>query len=173
MLKDEITIRELLLKYSSGRISVNLIHGEYAIEYDSSDWNEDSIYLPKHDSYMYAEKGEFEEDITYFLSVGRVCYETEYYKNLSNVLKTIGKDLEPLTETMNLYASVLGNITIPSQTIRTLEVFGKLCSALPMNTEEYTNQEKYKLAFDSNFEAQSGNINIKVEANDHTLADAA
>lgn len=59
MLKDEITIRELLLTFSSGKISVDYVHGEYAVEYNNSDWNENSIYLPKKDSYMFAEEGEF------------------------------------------------------------------------------------------------------------------
>lgn len=66
MLKDEITIREMLCKYSSGKISVDYVNGEYRIEYGNSDWDEDSIYLPKEDSYMFAEEGEFDDDIAYF-----------------------------------------------------------------------------------------------------------
>lgn len=69
MLKDELTLRELVRGYSSGRISVDYIDGEYRVEYNNSDWNEDSIYLPKEDSYMFADEGEFADDISYYSHV--------------------------------------------------------------------------------------------------------
>ena len=54
MLKDEFTLRELVRGYSSGRISVDYIDGEYRVEYNNLDWNEDSILdWPKEDSYMF------------------------------------------------------------------------------------------------------------------------
>ena len=34
--------------------------------HNNSDWDERSPYLPKEDSYMYAEDGEFEDEINYF-----------------------------------------------------------------------------------------------------------
>lgn len=63
MLKDEITIRKLLCDHSTEKISVNFANGEYSIEFNNSDWKEESEYLPKRDSYMFAEDGEFDEDI--------------------------------------------------------------------------------------------------------------
>lgn len=69
MLQDEITIRQLLLECSSEKISVDYVRNEYVIAYNASDWVENSPYLPKEDSYMYAEDEEFEEEISYFLSM--------------------------------------------------------------------------------------------------------
>lgn len=60
MLQDEITIRQLLLEYSSGKISVDYVENEYEVAYNNSDWDENSSFLPKDDSYMYAEDGEFD-----------------------------------------------------------------------------------------------------------------
>ena len=80
MLKDELTLRELVRGYSSGRISVDYIDGEYRVEYNNSDWNEDSIYLPKEDSYMFADEGEFADDISYYSTLIKVCYDENYYK---------------------------------------------------------------------------------------------
>lgn len=65
MLRDEITIRQLLLEFSSEKISVDYTKDGYAIAYNNSDWDENSPYLPKADSYMYAEAGEFEDEINY------------------------------------------------------------------------------------------------------------
>lgn len=60
MLQDEITIRQLLLEYSSGKISVDYVENEYTVVCNNLDWDENSSYLPKDDSYMYAEDGEFD-----------------------------------------------------------------------------------------------------------------
>ncbi|EET58829.1 hypothetical protein BRYFOR_09117 [Marvinbryantia formatexigens DSM 14469] len=56
MLRDEITIRQLLLEYSFENISVDYVEDKYVISYNNSDWDESSPYLPKEDSYMYGEK---------------------------------------------------------------------------------------------------------------------
>ena len=56
MLQDKITIRQLLLEHSSGKISVDYVENTgYAAAYNNSDWDVNSSYLPKEDSYMYAE----------------------------------------------------------------------------------------------------------------------
>lgn len=68
-LQDEITMRQLLLEYSSGRITLDRVDSKYVISYNNSDWNEDSPYLPQPDSYMYAEDGEFDDEIAYFASM--------------------------------------------------------------------------------------------------------
>lgn len=44
MLRDEITIRQLLTEYSSGRISVDYVENEYSVTYNSLDWDEESIF---------------------------------------------------------------------------------------------------------------------------------
>lgn len=82
MLKDEITIRDLLLNFSSEKISVDYIDGKYVVSYRNSDWNEDSIYLPKKDSYMYVEEGEFDDDIIYFSVDDHINYDEESYVDI-------------------------------------------------------------------------------------------
>ena len=110
MLRDEITIRQLLLEYSSGKISVDYVENEYTVACNNSDWDENSSYLPKYDSYMYAEDGEFDDEIAYFSSVDHVYYEAEYYKRITEVLGTIDKGIEPITEALTTFASAIGNI---------------------------------------------------------------
>ena len=82
MLKDEMTIRQLLLENSSGNISVDYVKNTgYVVAYDNSDWDLNSPYLPKEDSYMFAEDGEFEDEINYFLSLSCcISYDRECYK---------------------------------------------------------------------------------------------
>lgn len=173
MLRNEITIRQLLLEYSSGRISVDYVGNEYVVAYNNSDWDENSSYLPKDDSYMYAEEGEFDEEIDYFSSVNHVYYEPEYYKRISEVLGTIGKGIEPVAEALTAFVSAIGNITIPSEIISTLEVCGEVCTNLAMNTEKYMNQEKFKSVFTGTFETSTESLSIEVRANDNNFADAA
>lgn len=66
LLENNITLRELFLRHTESKISVDYKDGKYNIEYNNSDWNDDSIYLPKPDSYMDAEPGEFDDDILYY-----------------------------------------------------------------------------------------------------------
>jgi hypothetical protein len=73
MLEDKITIRQLLLDCSIGRISVYYDGSRYNVEYNNSDWDEDSEYLPKKNSYICADDVEFDDDIRYFLSVEQIC----------------------------------------------------------------------------------------------------
>lgn len=68
VLKNEITILELLLHNSTKYISIAYINGKYNIKYDNSDWKGNSKYLPKKDSYIYSDEDEFDEEIKYFLN---------------------------------------------------------------------------------------------------------
>ena len=70
-LKNEITILEVLLHNSTKYISITYINEKYNIEYDNSDWKKNSKYLPKKNSYIYADEGEFDEEIKYFLSLDK------------------------------------------------------------------------------------------------------
>ena len=82
MLQDKITIQQLLLEHSEGKISVDYAEkAGYVVAYNNSDWDVDSSYLPKKDSYMYAGEGEFEDEINYFLSLSCcMSYDRECYK---------------------------------------------------------------------------------------------
>lgn len=172
MLRDEITIRQLLLECSSGKISVDCTENEFSVAYDNSDWNENSSFLPKDDSYMYAEDGEFEDEIIYFSSVDSVFYNTGDYKCITEVSETINKENEPITDTLTLFVSAIGNITIPSEVISTLDVCGKLYGNFAMNTEEYMNQQGYESIFNSIF-SSSEELSIEVEVDDNNYTDAA
>lgn len=78
MLKNEITVRDLFLKHTSSKVSINkTINGEFQLHYNNDDWNNDSIYLPKADSYLDPDEGEFNEDIEYY-------YRQEQRKKYNN-----------------------------------------------------------------------------------------
>lgn len=115
MLQDEITIRQLLLEHSLERISVSFVENKYTVAYNNSDWDEDSPYLPKIDSYMYTEAGELEDEIDYFLSLNHSMFYNAEYKAVAEVSGTVGKGIEPITEELSGMASFLGTITIQSE----------------------------------------------------------
>ncbi len=174
MLRNEITIRQLLLEYSSRKISVDYVENRYVTAYSNTDWDEGSQYLPKEDSYMYAEDGEFEEEIKYFSLIDKhVHYNAEYYKSIAKALGTISKEIEPFADVLVEFASTLGNIFIPSEVVSTLKVFGELCTNIVIDTDRYMDQEKYKLVYNSTFNELSEELSIRVESGDSTYADAA
>lgn len=176
MLQDEMTIRQLLLEHSSEKISVDYVENTgYVIAYNNSDWDVNSPYLPKEDSYMYAEDGEFEEEIHYFSSLNdSVSYNKEYYECALETLETISREIEPVTETLAAWTSSIGTISIPSEIVSTLRVFGKLCTNLVINTEKYTEQRSYKSVYNGFFSVMSEDLSIKVESeNNDYYAEAA
>ena len=135
MLRDEITIRQLLLEYSSGKISVDYVENKYTISYNNSDWDESSPYLPKEDSYMYAEDGEFDDEINY------VHYNTKYYKSIANEPGIIDEGIELSADALDVFASTLGNISIPSEiVVSTLKVSWELCTNIVIDTGKYIDQ---------------------------------
>ncbi len=144
MLQDKMTIRQLLLEHLSGKISVDYAKDTgYVIAYNNSDWDADSSCLPKEDSYMYAEDGEFDEEIDYFSSVN---YCAPY---------------------------VIEAVSIPGKVGRTLKVSGKLCTNIVINTEKYTNPERYKSVYDGTFHMVIEDLGLKMESADNSYhADA-
>lgn len=175
MLRDEITIRQLLLEYSLGKISVDYAENGYIISYNNSDWDESSPYLPKEDSYMYAEDGEFEDDINYFSLIdNHLHYNSEYYKCIAKAVGTINKGIEPIADALAVFSSVLGNISIPSEiVISTLKVFGELCSNIVVDTDKYMEPQKFKSVYNSTFNVLSEDLSIKVKSDGNDYADAA
>lgn len=175
MLRDEITIRQLLLECSSGKISVDYAENGYVISYNNSDWDESSPYLPKEDSYMYAEDGEFEDEINYFSVIdNHVHYNTEYYKCIAKASGTINREIEPIVDALSVFTSALGNISISSEiVVSTLKVFGELCTNIVIDTDKYMDQKKYKLVYNNAFNVLSEDLSIKVGSDDNNYADAA
>lgn len=178
VLRDEITIRQLLLECSSEKISVDYVENGYIIAYNNSDWDENSPYLPKEDSYMYAEDGEFEDEMNYFSSLDyHVNYNTELCKYAADSLETINNGIELTTDSAAAAVSSIvntTNIAISSEVVSTLKVFGKLCSNLVLNTEKYrADQENYKPICSSTFSVLPEDLSIKVASDDNIYADAA
>lgn len=66
MLRDEITIRDAFLQFSDVRISLFRNKDKERIERHNSDWETDSIYLPKAGECIDADDDEFAEEIAYY-----------------------------------------------------------------------------------------------------------
>lgn len=124
MLRDEITIRDALLKGTSDKISVSYKDGKYSIEIDNEDWNEKSSYLPKKDSYIDAEPGEFDEDIQYFIQSDVLPYTlNDEYKNIMSKTEIIEGNTKISFATENTDEDVeFGEIVVSSEIIKTYRV---------------------------------------------------
>ena len=136
VLRDEITIRQLLTEYCSKRMSVAYMNGAYVMDYHSDDWEKDSIYLPKKDSYMWAEPGEFDEEIEYFLSIkNNLNYEPDSYIKILEKNEVIYKDKVSIADE-GLQVRYAEELTIPSEIVNTLNVFGILDNHMLISTHD-------------------------------------
>lgn len=130
MLQDKITVRDVLLKKSFGKISVDYDKEGYRVDFCNSDWDDNSYYLPKKDSYMFADEHEFDEEIAYFTRMIPVEYHKSY------IQYDIEKKQSIVTNSIDM------SIEIP-------EVFIKVPNYLPT----------YKRVFKNTFEVLDNNLN--------------
>ena len=165
-LQDKLTAREILLDKSEGKISIDYTENKYKISYANSDWNKDSVFLPKEDSYMYADEGEFKEEIAYFKAFSKVNYSAKY-ESVALALDNLGNGIEPLFSIFDLYASVLRN----KQILNGLSVIPPIYSRLKRdNIRIGKNNKCESTSYEStSYKAISGNsLNID-ESLDFTL----
>lgn len=172
MLKDKITVRQLLLDYSDGRITVDYVNGEYKISFDNSDWDDKSIFLPKEDSYLDAEEDEFKDDIMYFSSMELIPYSETFYKNISEAVVTFAKEIEPITEMLSDFSTILGKITISREMMVPLEIFGELCQDASLEKEKYTDLGSFKSLYNNDYDTAEMMIEVKLDASKTTLVAA-
>lgn len=173
MLQDKITIRQLLLEYSSDKISVDYSENEYITAHCNSDWNSDSHYLPKEDSYMHTEDGEFDDEINYFLSLEKsVNYNSEYYKRVTETQDIFSKESESAAWDLTVMSPVIESIVISSEIVNTLKVSGELRANYFINEKSYTNQERYKPIYDiiSNISLEDLTVKLKSSNNNYIAA---
>ena len=173
MLRDEITIRQLLLEYSSGKISVDYDANGYKEFYNNADWEESSPYLPKEDSYMYAEDGEFEDEINYFSMIDdHLPYDTENYKCIAKELDT--EEIASIADALAAFSSVLENVSISGKIVtNALKVFGELCTNIALDVDKYMDSLKYEQVCNSAFDVSSEDLSIEVKLDNNNYTDAA
>lgn len=173
MLRDEITVRELLINHSVGRITVDYVNEKYTISYDNSDWKNESIFLPKEDSYLDAEEDEFTEEINYYSSFNMLHYSEAFYKNISSTFETAISEISPLSKVMLKYAAALEKLTISGEANNTLTSYEELYKNISLAIEKYTNREAFKPLYIDSYDTSEMNIEIKLETSNNTLTNAA
>lgn len=172
VLRDEMTIRQLLTEYCSKRMSVAYMNGAYVMDYHSDDWEKDSIYLPKKDSYMWAEPGEFDEEIEYFLSIkNNLNYEPDSYINILEKNEVIYKDKVSIADE-GLQVRYAEELTIPSEIVNTLNVFGILDNHMLISTHDlqYGQKDIFKTIKVDNINEK---ISVKLNETNSNLVYAA
>lgn len=172
VLRDEMTIRQLLTEYCSKRMSVAYMNGAYVMDYHSDDWEKDSIYLPKKDSYMWAEPGEFDEEIEYFLSIkNNLNYEPGSYINILEKNEVIYKDKVSIADE-GLQVRYAEELTIPSEIVNTLNVFGILDNHMLISTHDlqYGQKDIFKTIKVDNINEK---ISVKLNETNSNLVYAA
>ena len=156
VLEDKITIREVLLCNSEEHISIEYINGDYNVEYNNSDWKENSIYLPKKDSYIYADEGEFDEEIKYFQSLDLICYDENEYVGVSDIQEMFEMDL--------LYEKFTN----------TIEVSGKISVKTADSNNKYTDSKPIRKILESNLNIiYDSSMRIDILRNSDNNTDAA
>lgn len=135
VLENRITVRDLLLRYTSSKITVDKINGEFKVSYNNDDWNDNSIYLPKHDSFLNPDPGEFDEEIQYYRKErSKNEYSTVYKNLLEKQFENKGNNIE--VDEMKYACG--GHVNIIGQFERTIKtVQGSVRIKMPEHVKMY------------------------------------
>lgn len=174
MLQDKITIRQLLLEHSCGKITVDYKNGEYLVSYDNSDWNEESIYLPKEDSYMYADDGEFDEEISYFSSLTSITYGDEYQNCKTELVEIEDSGIKnDIVDSLEIDGVEFGSRIIQSEVISTLKVHGKVDIGNSINKQLNDKESVYMNLQCENYKELLSVVSIQVGSENEKYPNAA
>ena len=170
-LKNKITIRDLLLNYTSLKISIDTIKGESQLHYNNDDWSNNSIYLPKDDSYLDPDEGEFDEDIEYYRQEQLKRYNgSALFKNvLQKKLETDGTQLE--IDSFECFCT--DNIDITSEVLKNCREIANIIitNVEPKKVEyEYNRKINNYLELDISDKIQRDKIQIKIAGDDLAIA---
>lgn len=171
MLQDKMTVRQLLLNCSSEKVTVDRVEDGYKIAYHGAEWEENSPYLPKEDSYMYAEEGEFAEEIQYFSSFDDpVQYNAGSYKCVAKARGSVDRGPEPIAD----FTSALGIVPITGKiVVNALKISGR-CPANALTViDEYAELKSINCMRNDTFKVSSNDLNIKVGSDDTNSTNAA
>ena len=94
LLENEITVREILTENSTDKYSVCMKNQKYDVKKEKDEWEDESC-LPKVDSYLDPDEGEFDEEIKYYQDIG---LDLDYPNTFSNFI-----------EAYNLYNNFIGH----------------------------------------------------------------
>lgn len=175
MLQNQITIRELLLDHSEGRISVDYVDGHYIVEYSNSDWDENSVFLPKIDSFMNPEEDEFDDEIEYFKAMDDSVYDLKGYSKLLEKKENISKSfkIDNFASLMVHFISAVGKIEITSEISNTLSMECEYFAQNIMNNSDYTDKNDYKELYRDIYESSINEMEYNLEINNLNFLEAA
>ena len=140
LLSDKISIRDAFLRDDSFRISVVSNDSGIWMGYDESDWQEDSVYLPKRGAFMETEEGEYEEELEYY-NLRQI--NRSYRDSFENILSESEALSSTEFYTVNLVTDVLpdfGNHQFSGNyinTIWTTEIKRKIVSELKSKFDDF------------------------------------
>lgn len=177
LLKDEISLRQMLQSLCSERIMVFYKNGKFHEDTSEAVWSDDSLFLPKNDSFLYADPGEFDEEILYFQSLLNLSYSNDYYTTITNKLSSISINYSALFKSISVFADTLGDVSVPSELINTLEIIGKLRIDSSTKGSDYLGIQRTNSVYeDKTIECTNddGKISIDIKtSNSIQLPDAA
>ncbi len=172
MLKDKITIRDTLLNEEAVRVSADLIDGKLNIERNNSDWNEESIFLPKKGAYIDAEPEEYNEEIEYYSNKKAINYWSKSYESMVSTLTEIGKMVLPVAEMVDTAIMDAFSNVITSEVMQTIKEIDKMYFKLE-NQHGIDFTRIYESVIDEEIKVKDSNIEVEIDEEAIAFFDAA
>lgn len=152
-LKDEISLKELLVKYSDDKYVVSFNDNSYNIKYEQNGW-EDTECLPKEDSYLYADVGEFDEEIEYFSNMDLSMYSAMDYHNIVSCINELNQCVDSISNSIPVITEMLEKVSFSAEIMKTLKVINELGTNFSASIsfeydKEVTEKNFYTASFDT------------------------
>lgn len=172
MLKNEMAIRDVFLKDSSDRISVDVLHDNIKIEYNNSDWKEESDFLPKKGAYIDAEPGEYDEEIEYYQKWKSFDYLSQYYAGRVEVIKGFSETTSASMEILDTVISDVFTSVITSEVMQTIKETDTIHLASLIHDMGKTS-DNFQCLFNEGVEIKKYEMRVEINNESASLLDAA
>ena len=139
LLKNEISIRQILTENPDARVTVEEHLGKISIKYgDAQDWAENSIFLPKVGEYLDGDPGEFDDEMEYYCIKDSISYSSKYVQKISETLHPLQGQYEIFLDNSYM-GTVLDVYTIHGEIIKNLKTINGVLGdeELPAFREAY------------------------------------
>jgi hypothetical protein len=174
MLKDELTVRQLLKEHSTGEMTIDYIDGKYTLSRGGSEWSENSAYLPKENSYICAENGEFDEEIKYFSSYDESSRMVkEAFQFMDELLEEIKIEMDNLEDSLlNECCDFYRNPATDNVVINATDNVGNVSVKWNRSPDEIISEEYYETIY-SGVDISCGVMSVNLNSDDNKIAYAA
>jgi hypothetical protein len=161
MLRNELTVRDLFQKHTSCKIFAEYKNKEMNYIF-VDDWEDDNVYLPKKESLIDAEPGEFDDDIQFYEDKENLLYDPENYHKI--IEGTYHSNRNPIGIIDEITLCLSGTRDISGFIMQTEQISNIIQQSPANDPEEISYNEDTDLLYEKQMLTVINSIRVELDA---------